>query len=233
MAYGETQIKNWPPSDRPRERILAQGPESLTDPALLAILLRTGTKGESAVELAKKLLRNFGSLKGVFSAPHGELRLIKGIKGAKIAQLLAAAELIKRQARESLVDGTLVDRPEKVFEYLTLSMGNYQRESFRVLFLNRKKMLLADEVIFEGTVDESFVYPREVVKRALERNASSVIFAHNHPTSSASPSIDDFQITRNLVRACHTVEISVDDHIIIGTGGCVSLRKEHPELFVP
>lgn len=233
MANGETQIKNWPSSDRPRERILTRGPESLTDPVLLAILLRTGTRGESAVELARKLLRKFGGLKGVFSASRNDLALIKGIKDAKIAQLLAAAELIKRQSRESLVDGDLVDRPEKVAEYLTLSMGNARRETFRMLFLNRKKRLLADEVLFEGTVDEASIYPREVVKRALERNASSLIFAHNHPTGPASPSIDDLQITTILVRACNTVAIPVDDHFIVAAGRALSLRKDHPELFVP
>ncbi len=224
-------IKNWPEGDRPREMLLEKGTEALSDAALLAILLRIGMKGKNAIALAREMIVKFGGLNGLMVTTQEDLLSVKGIGKAKVAQILAAMEIVKRQLRQPLKKINIIKNPHHLFEYLKVSMANLSREEFRLLHLNRSKHLIAEEVLFRGTVDESTVYTREVVESALRKKASALIFAHNHPTGPAEASQEDIELTRSLVTACRAVDIPVLDHVIIGRGDCVSLRQECPEIF--
>ena len=224
-------IKNWPEGDRPREMLLEKGPEALSDAALLAILLRIGMKGKNAIALAREIIGRFGGLNGLMVTTQEDLLSVKGIGKAKVAQILAAMEIVKRQLRQPLKKINIIKNPHHLFEYLKVSMANLSREEFRLLHLNRSKHLIAEEVLFRGTVDESTVYTREVVESALRKKASALIFAHNHPTGPAEASQEDIELTRSLVTACRAIDIPVLDHVIIGRGDCVSLRQECPEIF--
>ncbi|MBL7180728.1 MAG: DNA repair protein RadC [Desulfobacterales bacterium] len=224
-------IKNWPERDRPREMLLEKGPESLSDAALLAILLRTGRKGQDAVALGREMLARFGGFSGLISARYKDLIDVKGIGKAKIAQILAAMEIAKRQLRQPLEKVNVIKNPRALFDYLSVSMGDLTREEFRLLHLNRSKHLIGEDVLFRGTVDASAVYTREVIESALRKKASALIFAHNHPTAPAEASPEDIELTAALVTACRTVDIPVLDHVIIGQGGFFSLRQELPEMF--
>ena len=224
-------IKNWPEGDRPREMLLEKGPEALSDAALLAILLRIGMKGKNAIALAREIIGRFGGLNGLMVTTQEDLLSVKGIGKAKVAQILAAMEIVKRQLRQPLEKINIIKNPHHLFEYLKVSMANLSREEFRLLHLNRSKHLIAEEVLFRGTVDESTVYTREVVESALRKKASALIFAHNHPTGPAEASQEDIELTRSLVTACRAIDIPVLDHVIIGRGDCVSLRQECPEIF--
>ncbi len=224
-------IKNWPEGDRPREILLEKGPEALSDAALLAILLRTGMKGKNAIALAREMIVKFGGLNGLMMTTQDDLLSVKGIGKAKVAQILAAMEIVKRQLRQPLEKINIIKNPRHLFEYLKASMSNLSREEFRLLHLNRSKHLIAEEVLFRGTVDESAVYTREVVESALRKKASAFIFAHNHPTGPAQFSPEDIELTKALIAACRAVDIPVLDHVITGRGDCVSLRQECPEIF--
>lgn len=224
-------IKYWPESERPREMLLEKGPSVLSDAALLAVLLRTGRQGQDAVALAREIIGKFGGLNGLVSATSEDLLRVKGIGKAKVAQILAAMEMVKRQLRQPLETTNVVENPDQLFAYLRASTNGLDREEFRILHLNRSRQLMADEVLFYGTVDESAVYSREVVKAALARKASAIILVHNHPAGPAKPSNEDIALTVALVKACATVDMPVLDHVIIGGNECVSLRQHQPELF--
>jgi DNA repair protein RadC len=224
-------IKDWPEGDRPREMLLEKGPEALSDAALLAILLRTGRQGKAAVALARDMLSELGGFQGLMSASYEDLLKIKGIGKAKIAQILAAMEIFKRQLRQPLKKQNIIQSPHALFAYLKASMSHLKREEFRLLHLNRAKGLIAEEVLFKGTVDVSVIYPREIVESALRKKASALILAHNHPTGAPEASDEDTQLTRSLFQACWTVDIPVLDHIIIGRGAFLSMKKTHPEIF--
>jgi DNA repair protein RadC len=224
-------IKDWPIGERPREMLLEKGPEALSDAALLAILLRIGRQGTDAVSLAREMLTEFGGFRGLMSATHEDLKKIKGIGKAKMAQILAAMEIVKRQLREPLQKLNVIENPHDLYEYLKVSMSNLNREEFRVLHLNRSKHLIAEETLFRGTLDATAVYPREVVESALKKKASAIILAHNHPTGFPEVSEEDIKLTSALVRACWTVDIPVLDHIIIGRGGFKSMKRHHPDIF--
>ncbi len=211
--------------------LLAHGPEALSDAALLAILLRTGRQGKDAVALARDMLSEFGGFQGLMSASQKDLLKIKGIGKAKIAQIIAAMEIVKRQLRQPLRKLNVIQSPDALFEYLKASMGNLNREEFRLLHLNRAKGLIAEEILFKGTIDTTAVYPREIVEAALRNKASALILAHNHPTSEAEASDEDLQLTRSLVQACWTVDIPILDHIIIGRGGFMSMKRHFPDIF--
>ena len=215
-------IKDWPEGERPREMLPEKGPEALSDAALLAILLRTGRQGKDAVGLAREMLSELDGFQGLLSVTYEDLLKIKGIGKAKIAQILAAMEIVKRQLRQPLKRLNIIQSPHALFEYLKASMSNLRREEFRILHLNRAKELIAEEVLFKGTVDVSFIYPREIVDSALRKKASALILAHNHPTAAPEASEEDLQLTRSLVQACWTVDIPIVDHIIIGN---YSLKK--------
>ena len=224
-------IKNWPEGDRPREMLLEKGPEALSDAALLAILLRIGMKGKNAIALAREMIGRFGGLNGLMVTTQEDLLSVKGIGKAKVAQILAAMEIVKRQLRQPLEKINIIKNPHHLFEYLKVSMADLSREEFRLLHLNRSKHLIAEEVLFRGTVDESSVYTREVIESALRKKASALIFAHNHPTGPAEASQEDIELTRSLVTACRAVDIPVLDHVIVGNNGFLSMKQERPEIF--
>jgi len=219
-------IKSWPKSERPRELLLEKSPEYVSDAGLVAILLRTGIEGKDAVTLGRELLKQFGGLRGLLSASKKDLENIKGLGIAKIAQLLAATEIAKRQLKEEIVGKTVISGPEDVLEYLSLSMSNLKEEVFKVVYLSSANVVLAAEDLFKGTVDQSAVYPREIIKRAFELNASGLIFVHNHPSGNLKPSQHDLSLNEKLVKACRAVDLTPLDHLIIGPTGYISFKDK-------
>ena len=208
-------ITDWPLQERPRERLLAQGASSLADAELLAILLRTGVKGKSAVDLARQLLARFGSVSALLEARPGDLAEIPGLGGAKLAQLQAALELARRALREDLSSRDALSSPRAVRDYLLLVLSGREHEIFVVLLLDAQHRVIATEELFRGTLTQTSVYPREVVKSALRHNCAAVIFAHNHPSGVAEPSHADELLTRSLKAALALVDVQVLDHFIV------------------
>jgi DNA repair protein RadC len=207
-------ITDWPLQERPRERLLALGPASLADAELLAILLRTGVKGKSAVDLARQLLARFGSISALLEAGSGGVET-PGLGSAKLAQLKAALELARRALREEISSRDALSSPRAVRDYLRLALAGREQEVFVVLLLDAQHRVIACEELFQGTLTQTSVYPREVVKCALRRNAAAVIFAHNHPSGVAEPSHADEILTRSLKTALALVDIQVLDHFIV------------------
>ncbi|MDP1653696.1 MAG: DNA repair protein RadC [Rhodocyclaceae bacterium] len=209
-------ITDWPDDQRPRERLLALGPEALADAELLAIFLRVGVKGMSAVDLARALLAHFGnSLARLAAATPQELTAFNGIGPAKAAQLVATLELTRRGLREELRQRTTLASPGAVRDWLRLKLASLSHEVFIALWLDAQNRLIADEELFRGTLTQTSVYPREIVKHALARNAAAVIFAHNHPSGVAEPSQADELLTRTLKQALALVDVRVADHFIV------------------
>ncbi len=208
-------ITDWPEDERPRERLLRSGAGALTDAELLAIFLRVGVRGQSAVDLARALLQHFGSLNRLFSAERTEFASILGVGDAKYAQIQAVFEMGRRALKEDLAEPTSLSSPQAVKDYLRLSLGNLQHEVFVVLFMDARNRLLAADQMFQGTLTQTSVYPREVVKRALTHNAAAVILAHNHPSGASEPSQADRYLTESLKQALALVDVQVLDHIIV------------------
>jgi len=211
-------IQDWPEGDRPREKLLAQGAAILSDAELLAIFLRTGIKGKTAVDLARDLLAEFGSLRTLLQADCDNFTRAKGLGTAKYAQLQAVLEMARRHTFEELDRGDVLTSPEATRAYLSQQLRHYQHEVFACLFLDNQHHILEFEELFRGTIDSASVYPREVVKKALAHNAAAVIFAHNHPSGISEPSQADKLITAKLKQALALIEIRVLDHFIIGDG---------------
>lgn len=211
-------IKDWPAEDRPREKLLQRGANALTDAELLAIFLRTGTPGKSAVALARELLDDFGSLKSLLDADRERFCQANGLGSAKYAQLQAVLEMAKRHFLEILQRGSVLDSPEVTRAYLGAHLRGYGHEVFACLFLDNQHRVIQWEELFRGTIDNASVYPREVAKQALRHNAAAVIFAHNHPSGIAEPSQADQAITEKLKQALALFEIRVLDHFIVGDG---------------
>jgi DNA repair protein RadC len=218
-------IKDWPESERPRERLLRQGPSSLSDAELLAIFLRVGVTGRSALDLAAELLTQFRGINALFGAPLEQFARIKGLGEAKYVQLMAAHELAKRALAEQIRRDTLLNSPAKVRDYLRLRLGHQPHEVFLSLFLDAQNRLITAEELFRGTLTQTSVYPREVVKRALANNAAAVIFAHNHPSGVAEPSRADEMLTRTLKEALQLVDVRVLDHLIVAHGDVMSFAE--------
>jgi DNA repair protein RadC len=218
-------IADWPEHDRPRERLLRQGAQALADAELLAICLRTGVQGKSAVELARDLLGRFGSLRGLLAAATERLPGTRGLGDAKRAQMLAAMELARRSLAEELETRGALNSPREVREYLKLALASGEREVFVVIMLDAQHRVLATEELFRGTLTQTSVYPREVVKAALARNAAAVIFAHNHPSGVAEPSHADELLTRSLKSALALVDVQVLDHFIVAGGRIMSFAE--------
>jgi len=218
-------IRDWPLSERPRELLLEKGPEYLSDAGLVAILLRSGIRGKDAVTLGRELLQRFGGLRGLLNADRKALMGVRGLGAAKIAQLLAATEISRRQLKERLLNRTIVHGPGDVMDYLSLSMAGLREEVFKVVYLNKANAVLAVEDLFRGTVDQAAVYPREIIKRAFELNASGLIFVHNHPSGDLKPSRQDLSLNERLCSACRAVDLSPLDHLIVGPTGYVSLKE--------
>jgi DNA repair protein RadC len=218
-------IKDWPEGERPRERLLADGAQSLSDAELLAVCLRTGTSGRSAIDLGRAALTRFGGLSGLFAAPASALTEIDGLGPAKCAQLQAVLEIARRVLREDVRRDTVLNSPGKVREYLKLRLASLEREVFIALFLDAQNRLIAADELFAGTLTQTSVYPREVVKQALRRNASAVIFAHNHPSGVAEPSRSDELLTSSLKQALGLVDVRVLDHLIVAGSATVSFAE--------
>lgn len=208
-------ISDWPERERPRERLLALGPGSLADAELLAILLHTGVKGKSAVDLARQLLGRFGSVSALLEAETAGIGETPGLGSAKLAQLKAALELARRALKEEIAARDALSSPRAVRDYLRLALGGREQEVFVVLLLDAQHRVIACEELFKGTLTQTSVYPREVVKCALRHNAAAVIFAHNHPSGIAEPSHADEILTRSLKTALALVDIQVLDHFIV------------------
>lgn len=217
-------ISDWPLGERPRERLLASGAGALTDAELLAVLLRTGVAGKSAVQLARELLARFGSVGGLLSAGKALLE-VKGLGVAKSAQLSAAVELARRSLHEELKSGGALTSPGGVRDYLRLALGGREHEVFVCIWLDAQHRVLKFEELFRGTLTQTSVYPREIVKAALAWNAAAVIFAHNHPSGVAQPSQADELLTRNLKEALALVEVKVLDHFIVAGSHALSFAE--------
>lgn len=218
-------IKDWPQSERPRERLLTQGAAALSDAELLAIFLRVGVTGRSALDLAGDLLQQFKGINALFAASAAEFTRIKGLGEAKYVQLMAAHELARRALVEQLQREELLNSPGRVRDYLKLHLGHRPHEVFMALFLDAQNRLIAAEELFRGTLTQTSVYPREVVKRSLHHNAAAVVFAHNHPSGVAEPSQADELLTRALTQALQLVDVRVLDHLIVGHGCTTSFAE--------
>ena len=218
-------MTDWPEAERPREKLLSQGPTALSDAELLAIFLRTGTPGQTAVELARELLGEFGSLRGLLQANQQQLCAARGLGPAKFAQLQAVLELARRHLGERLQRGDLLLNPEATRRYLITTLGDLPHEVFCCLFLDTRHRLICYEELFQGTIDGASVHPREVVRRALHHNAAAVILAHNHPSGVAEPSAADQRITRRLNQALQLVDIRVLDHLVVGDRTVMSFAE--------
>ncbi|GAB3487920.1 RadC family protein [Marinomonas epiphytica] len=218
-------IKHWPEQDRPREKLINLGPSALTDAELLAIFLRTGSQGFSAVELARLLLTEFGGLRSLLSASREEFCQGYGLGDAKYTQLQAVMEMSKRHLLEQLQRDTIFASADLVRQYLASQLRHVQRETFAVLFLDSQHRLIQYQELFFGTIDSAAVYPREVVKAALKHNAAAVILAHNHPSGVAEPSQADIAITERIKSALQLVDIRLLDHFVVGEGEPVSLAE--------
>ncbi len=209
-------IQKWPNENRPRERLLAQGADSLSDAEILAIILRTGTRGKSVIQLAEELLTRFGDLRGLLACDFEQLRLISGLGLAKYSQLAAIKVIAQRSLKQELALKPLLDGAQQATQFLLATMRDYQAEVFSCLLLNTQHQLICYEELFSGSINHASVYPREVVKLVLKHNASSVIFAHNHPSGCNQPSQADKLITARLKQALDLIDVPVLDHIIIG-----------------
>jgi DNA repair protein RadC len=218
-------ITDWPAAERPREKLIELGAEALSDAELLAIFLRVGVTGKSAVDLARDLLTQFGSLNGIFAATEYELSQVHGIGTSKYVQLQAIFEMSRRALNEQLQQRDVFKSPQQVRDYLVLKLGSLTREVFLVLFLDTQNHLIATEEIFAGTLTQTSVYPREVVKRALHHNAASVIFAHNHPSGIAQQSQADELLTKQLKQALALVDVRVLDHFIVAGNNTLSFLE--------
>ncbi len=209
-------ITDWPPEQRPREKLLALGSESLTDAELLAIFLRTGTRGKTAVDLSHDLLSGFDGLRKLLRADEKTFCQHPGLGQAKYAQLQAVLEMARRYLFEGMQRGESLGSPEDTRHYLASQLRDVPHEVFAALFLDQRHRVICYEELFRGTIDGANVYPREVVKKALQHNAAALIFAHNHPSGVAEPSQADERITHRLKDALSLVDIRVLDHFVIG-----------------
>jgi DNA repair protein RadC len=218
-------LKNLPADQRPREKLLARGAAALTDAELLALLLRTGYKGVNVVQLAQQVLDRCGGFAGLLQATPEQLAPIKGLGPAKRAEVLAVVEMARRALAQGLRQAPVFDSPGRVKDYLALHLGGQEREVFSVLFLDAQHRLLALEDLFAGSLTQTSVYPREVVKRALAHNAAAVVLAHNHPSGVAEPSRADESLTQTLAQALRLVDVRVLDHLVVGQGQVVSLAE--------
>lgn len=232
MSFGKlggmsTGIKSWPASERPREKLLQKGAESLSDAELLAILFGHGSRFQDVISFSRDLLSRFSGLRGLFSQSEGSLRKVRGLGVAKIAMLFAIKEIGQRQLREKIMGQNFVRSPQAVAEYLCSNLRDQKREIFKVLFLDKALRIIGERDLFYGTIDEAAVHPREVVKAALEYHASNLILVHNHPSGKIEPSREDYEITQKIKTACQTVAIRILDHIIVGENQYFSFSERN------
>jgi DNA repair protein RadC len=219
-------IKTWPTSERPREKLLHLGPQQLSDVELLAVFLRTGIAGKNALTLAQELIQRFGNLHGIISAPKADFCKSKGLGLAKWANLAAAAEITRRALQVKLQERPVLASPANVKAYLCLWFANRPYESFVALFLDAQHRLIESKELFRGTINQTAVYPREVVKAALSINAAAIIVSHNHPSGLTEPSNADQLLTDSLKVALQTVDIRLLDHIIVAGNSTLSFAEK-------
>jgi DNA repair protein RadC len=218
-------IRDWPINERPREKLLERGAAALSDAEILAILLGSGRKGRSALDVAREVLQSFGSLRQLVGADCKRFCACAGLGLARYAQVQAAAELSRRQLSESMRAGPLLASPKATRDFLTARLRHLEHEVFCCLYLDKRHRLIQFEELFRGTIDGASVHPREIVKLALQKNAAAVIVAHNHPSGVAEPSQADELITQRVKEALAIVDIRLLDHIIVGDGVTVSLAE--------
>ena len=218
-------ITDWPKDERPREKLLKRGAAALSDAELLAIFLRTGVTGKTAVDLARELLNRFGSLRNLLNANLKQFCEGEGLGEAKFTQLQATVEMARRHFSETLNRGSALENPEQTCRFLSVRLRDYAHEVFSCLYLDNRHRVIQFEELFQGTINGASVHPREVVKKALSHNAAAVIFAHNHPSGIAEPSAADRDITRRLTDALALVDVQVLDHIIVGDAATVSFAE--------
>lgn len=218
-------INDWPIAERPREKLLQHGANALSDAELLAIFLRTGCAGKSAVDIARDLLSEFGGLRPILEADESTFCQARGLGKAKYAQLQAVLEMTSRHLAETLDRQDIFHSPQAVKRYLQSKLRHKTQEVFAVLLLNSQHQLIQYKEMFYGTINAACVYPREVVKLALSHNAGAVIFAHNHPSGIAEPSSADRRITQELITALNIIDIPVLDHFVVGDGATVSFAE--------
>ena len=218
-------LKDLPQEARPREKLLSRGPAALSDAELLALLLRSGIQGKNVLQLAQELVNRFGGVAGLLHTPAEALKTVKGLGPAKRAELVAVLELARRALAQQLTQKPLFNTPQAVRDYLQLQLGGLHHEVFAVLFLDSQHRLIALEEMFRGTLTQTSVYPREVVKHALTLNASSVVLAHNHPSGTAQPSRADEALTHTLKAALALVDVRVLDHFVVTTSQAVSMAE--------
>jgi DNA repair protein RadC len=221
-----SRLASWPSQDRPREKLLRLGANSLTDAELLAIFLRTGIPGTNVIELAQQILQHFGSLKQLFAADLTNFCQLKGLGQAKYVQLQACIEMNQRYLSEKLKQNTVMENPQHVKSYVQSQLLNYQNEVFAVLFLDNQHRVIAFEELFFGTINASSVHPRVVVQRALSLNAAAAIIAHNHPSGVAEASIADIDITLTLKNALGLIDVRLLDHLIVASHQVISLAEQ-------
>jgi len=218
-------IKDWPTSERPRERLMRGEASKLSEAELIALLLRSGVRGKDAVAMGRELLNGFGGLRGLLQARPEQLKKISGLGAAKIAGLLAVSELAQRFLREEMPGRDVIRDPQTVVDYLYAVLRDRKREVFKVIFLDKANRVIGESDLFIGTIDEAAVHPREVVKAALDQSATAVILVHNHPSGRVEPSPEDRRLTDKIKAACETVSIKVLDHIIVGDNQHFSFRE--------
>lgn len=218
-------MKDLPADQRPREKLLARGAAALTDAELLALLLRTGYRGRSVVAMADDVIQACGGLAGLLNADPQTLATCKGLGPAKRAELVAVMALAKRALGQQLAAAPVFDSPDRVKDYLALQLGNRARECFIVLYLDAQHRLLHTAELFEGTLTQTQVHPREVARVALQQRAAAVVLAHNHPSGVAEPSKADEFLTQTLKQALRLFDVQVLDHLIVGRGQVVSLAE--------
>ena len=218
-------LKDLPQEARPREKLLSRGPAALSDAELLALLLRSGIRGKNVLQLAQELVVRFGGVAGLLHTPAEALKAVKGLGPAKRAELVAVLELARRALAQELTQKPLFNTPQAVRDYLQLQLGGLHHEVFAVLFLDSQHRLIALEEMFRGTLTQTSVYPREVVKQALTLNASSVVLAHNHPSGTAQPSRADEALTHTLKAALALVDVRVLDHFVVTASQAVSMAE--------
>lgn len=226
MELQSLMLRDLPHEERPRERMMHYGAESLSQTELLAILLRTGAQSESAIHIAQRLLNTSGGLRGLADLSIEELTTIKGIGPAKAVQLKAGIELGRRMANSRLTEAVVIRSPQDAAEILTEQLRYLQKEHFICLFLNTKNHVIAQETLSMGSLNASIVHPREVFRAAMKCSSAAIICAHNHPSGDPTPSPEDISLTTRLVQAGEIVGIDVLDHLVIGDGSYVSLKQK-------
>jgi DNA repair protein RadC len=224
-------INDWLSNERPREKLLTKGTMALSDAELLAILLRIGKKGKTAVDLARELLTAFGGLRNLLTASQKDLCKYSGIGLTKYVQLQAALELARRQLQVNIAEKDVLSNSNDTKCYLASCLQQHKQEVFACLFLDNRNHIICYKELFYGTINKSTIHPREVVKKALDFNASAIILAHNHLSGIAEPSQADLCVTRQLVKTLALVDVRVLDHIIIGDGKIISLLESEPECL--